>query len=125
LRHNVEIDFTHDEIPKPLSNELSLCLFRVLQEALHNAIKHSKVQQFAVRLGCSANQLVLTVSDDGTGFDLQAATEKGGLGLISMSERVRLVSGRIAIDSRPMGGTRIYVRVPLVNGTDEAQRAAG
>jgi signal transduction histidine kinase len=109
----VEIDFTQDEIPKSVPPEVSLCLFRVLQEALHNAIKHSHVRHFAVSLGYSANQLHLTVSDRGTGFDVERATNKGGLGLTSMRERVRLVNGTIAIDSKPMGGATIHVRVPL------------
>jgi signal transduction histidine kinase len=124
LRQNVEIDFTHEDIPKPLSHELSLCLFRVLQEALHNAVKHSKVRHFEVKLGCSANQLHLTVSDRGTGFDIERATDRGGLGLISMQERVRLVNGTIAIESKPMGGTTIHVCVPFYS-ENAAQRAAG
>jgi signal transduction histidine kinase len=124
LRQNVEIDFTHDDIPKPLSHDLSLCLFRVLQEALHNAVKHSKVRHFEVKLGCSANQLHLTVSDRGTGFDIARATNRGGLGLISMQERVRLVNGTIAIESKPMGGTTIHVRVPF-DSEYAAQRATG
>ena len=112
-RQKVEIDFTHDEIPAAVSHDVSLCLFRVVQEALHNGVKHSRTRHFEVRLGCSANQLNLTVSDRGCGFDLETAGSKGGLGLISMRERVRLVNGTIAIDSQPMDGTTIHVRVPL------------
>jgi PAS domain S-box-containing protein len=122
-RQKVEIDFTQDEIPKSVPPEVSLCLFRVLQEALHNAAKHSHVRHFEVRLGCSANQLHLTVSDRGTGFDVERATNKGGLGLTSMRERVRLVNGTIAIDSKPMGGTSVQVRVPL-ESEENSQRAA-
>ena len=113
LRQKVEIDFTHDDIPRTLPQEIALCLFRVLQEALHNAVKHSNVRHFEVRLGCSANELHLIVSDRGTGFEIERATNKGGLGLISMQERVRLVNGTIAIESKPMGGTTIHVRVPF------------
>jgi signal transduction histidine kinase len=111
-RQKVTIDFTHDDVPKIVAHEVSLCLFRVLQEALHNAVKHSNVHHYEVRLGCSANELHLTVSDRGTGFDTETALNGGGLGLVSMRERVRLVNGTIVIDSKPMAGTTIHVQVP-------------
>jgi len=123
-RQRVEIDFKNDDIPQLVSYEVSLCLFRILQEALHNAAKHSKVRRFEVRLSCASNQLHLAVSDRGAGFDAESAMKKGGLGLISMRERVRLVSGTIVIESKPMGGTAIHVRVPF--GSEHgSQRAAG
>jgi PAS domain S-box-containing protein len=123
-RQKVAIDFINDEIPKSVSREISLCLFRVLQEALHNAAKHSKSRHFEVELGCSANQLHLTVSDKGTGFDTETAMNKGGLGLISMRERVRLMNGTLLIESKPSGGTVIHARVPF--GPDQIlERAAG
>jgi PAS domain S-box-containing protein len=121
-RQKVTIDFTHDDVPEIVAHEVSLCLFRVLQEALHNAVKHSNVHHYEVRLGCTANELHLTVSDRGTGFDTQTALSSGGLGLVSMRERVRLVNGTIVIDSKPMGGTRILVRAPLESAS--AHRAA-
>jgi PAS domain S-box-containing protein len=112
-RQKVEIDFKNDDVPQRVSNDTSLCLFRILQEALHNAAKHSGVRQFEVRLGCASNQLHLTVSDRGAGFDVESAMHKGGLGLISMHERVRLMGGTILIESKPMGGTTVNVRVPF------------
>src|SRR5262249_21307497 len=115
-RHKVRIDFTHEDIPSGVPREISLCLFRVLQEALHNAVKHSNARHCQVRLRCSENQLQLTISDRGTGFDTRTATSKGGLGLISMRERVRLVNGRFVIESKPMAGTTVDVRVPLGAG---------
>ena len=122
-RQSVEIDFRSDDIPRSISNEISLCLFRVLQEALHNAVKHSQVRYFEVRLSCSGEQLDLTIADRGTGFNPETATNKGGLGLVSMRERVRLVNGTIVIDSKPMNGTTIHVRVPF-RLEQESQRAA-
>jgi PAS domain S-box-containing protein len=123
-RQKVEIDFTNDELPQLVSHEVSLCLFRILQESLQNASKHSGVRHFVVRLGCSSNQLHLMVSDRGAGFDAESAMNKAGLGLVSMRERVRLVSGTIGIESKPMGGTTIHVRVPF--GSEHgSQRAAG
>ncbi len=123
-RQTVEIDFKNDDIPHIVSSEVSLCLYRILQEALHNAAKHSGVRQFEVRLGCSSNQLHLTVSDRGVGFDAESAMNMGGLGLISMRERVRLVSGTIVIESKPGGGTTIDARVPF-EAEQGSQRAAG
>jgi PAS domain S-box-containing protein len=124
VRQKVEIDFSNDEIPQFVSHEVSLCLFRIMQEALHNAAKHSGVRHFVVRLNSSSSELHLTVSDRGAGFDAESAMSKGGLGLVSMHERVRLVSGTIVIKSKPMGGTTIHVRVPLNSGSD-SMRAAG
>jgi signal transduction histidine kinase len=115
-RQKVSIDFTHDDIPRDVPHEVSLCLFRVLQEALHNAVKHSSVRDYEVRLGCSANDLHLTVSDRGIGFDAKAAMNGTGLGIVSMRERVRLANGTINIESKPMNGTTIRVRVPLESG---------
>jgi PAS domain S-box-containing protein len=109
----VAVDFTHDNIPKGVSHEVALCLFRVLQEALHNAVKHSNVRHYEVRLGYSGSEVHLRVSDRGTGFNAEAAMSSGGLGLVSMRERVRLVNGTIGIKSTPMGGTTIDVRVPF------------
>jgi PAS domain S-box-containing protein len=114
-RQKVRIDFTNDEIPNPVAHDISVCLYRVLQEALHNATKHSQVRHFEVRLGYSPDQVQLTVADQGTGFDAQSVLSSGGLGLTSMRERVRLVNGTFALDSKPMHGTRIHVCVPLAS----------
>ncbi len=112
-RQAVQIDFQCRDIPQDVSKEISLCLFRVLQEALHNAVKYSHVRQFTVKLVCSDHQLALTIADRGIGFDPTAAVAKGGLGLVSMRERVRLADGAILIDTKPMHGTTIHVSVPL------------
>jgi signal transduction histidine kinase len=114
----MQIDFSHD-VQSTLSPELGLCLFRVLQEALHNATKHSGVKRVEVQLHEESGEIHLIIRDSGTGFDVDAAVQGKGLGFTSMRERVRLVNGTIAIDSKPMGGTTIHVRVPL-----ESQRAS-
>ena len=90
-----------------------MSLFRVLQEALHNAVKHSGVKRIEVELAEHANEIHLTVRDFGKGFDIQAAMRGRGLGLTSMKERVRLVNGKIEILSKPMGGTTIHLCVPF------------
>ena len=114
----VEIHFEADKISRTPDPDVSLCLLRVLQEALHNAAKHSHVRRFDVRLACSRNELHLRVSDQGTGFDLENAMKSGGLGLSSMRERVGLINGTITIDSKPLGGTTIRVRAPLTLTAD-------
>ncbi|HXY13524.1 MAG TPA: ATP-binding protein, partial [Terriglobales bacterium] len=116
--------FKSSKLPNSLPPEISLCLFRVLQEALHNAVKHSGVKRVDVQLREESGEIQLTVSDLGKGFDVAAAMHDRGLGITSMQERVRLVGGRIVIDSKPLGGTTIDVRVRL--GTERSfQRAAG
>ena len=112
-QHKVKIDFTHADIPSTVPEEISLCLFRVLQEALQNAVKHSGVRHFEVELRGASDGIDLTVRDAGLGFDPEAVMNKRGLGLVSMQERVNLVKGTFSIDSRPDGGTTIHVRVPL------------
>jgi PAS domain S-box-containing protein len=124
IRQRVEIDFMNDDIPGPVSPEVSLCLFRVLQEAVHNAAQHSKVRHFEVTLRYLTDQLGLTVSDRGVGFDTATILDKAGLGLISMRERVRLVNGTFAVDSKPMSGTTVFVRVPVGPG-QVSQTAVG
>jgi PAS domain S-box-containing protein len=122
-RQMVEIDFQSHHLPSSLPTELSLSLFRVLQEALRNATKHSGVKHFEVRLWGSTGEVHLTVKDLGKGFDIEAARQGRGLGLTSMQERVRLLNGTIEIQSKPTGGTTIHVRVPLES--DHVQKAAG
>jgi PAS domain S-box-containing protein len=111
-RHKIEIDFKNGDVPKP-PWEISLCLFRVLQEAVHNAAKHSGVKRVDVQLVEKSGEIHLIVSDSGKGFDIEAASQSRRLGLTSMQERVRLVGGTIVIESKPMGGTAIRVRVPI------------
>lgn len=123
-QQKVEIDFRSYDLLTPLPPEISLCLFRVLQEALHNAAKHSGVRHFEVQLRADSGEVHLIITDSGRGFDVEAAIHGQGLGLISMRERVGLVNGLITIDSKPMRGTNIHVRVPLAS-EQAFQRAAG
>jgi len=111
-RHNIEITLYSHDIPKELPKEVALCLFRVLQEALRNAMKHSGVQRFEVSLKGALNEIQLTVHDAGTGFDPEAMSGHG-LGLTSMRERLKLVNGQLSIDSQSPRGTTIRARVPL------------
>jgi signal transduction histidine kinase len=111
-RQKMEIDF-RSAVPSALPRQVGLSLFRVLQEALHNVIKHSGVRRVEIQLREDSSEIHLVVSDSGRGFDPEAALQGKGLGLTSMRERVRLVNGTISIESKPMGGTTIHVRVPF------------
>ena len=115
-QQKVEIDFKIHDLPVPLSPDISLCFFRVLQEALHNSAKHSGVRYFEVELWGTPDEIHLTVSDSGVGFDIDAAKASRGLGLISMEERLRLVGGELSINSQPKRGTTIHARVRLNSG---------
>jgi len=109
----LEIRFNAESVPDGLSIRTAVCLYRVLQEALQNAIKHSGVEKVEVSLRGGFDQIELTVRDLGAGFD--AATIQGrGLGLTSMKERVRAVGGQLAILSEPRRGTTIHASVPVV-----------
>ena len=113
-RHDLRIEYRHDGIPDPLAAEVATSLFRVLQEALSNAVKHSRAGRCQVALTGTSGELTLLVSDDGRGFDSAAALAGQGLGLVSMQERLRLVNGDLAIESRIGGGTTVRARVPVV-----------
>jgi PAS domain S-box-containing protein len=108
-----EIDFRSEDVPGGVPPDVSLCLFRVLQEALHNALRHSRVRHFGVHLRGTGGVLELTVRDEGVGFDVDAAGRGLGLGLASMKERLKLVRGELFIESQPTGGTTVVARAPV------------
>jgi len=112
-QQKMEIDFRTDNLPTALPPDISLCLFRVLQESLRNAAKHSSVRYFEVRLWGTSSEIHLTVSDSGVGFDHEAAKASRGLGLISMEERLKMLNGTFSIESQPQHGTTIHARVPF------------
>jgi PAS domain S-box-containing protein len=112
--HHVRIDFTQNSVPRNLPEEVALCLFRVLQEALQNAVKYSGGSRFEVDLCGTAANMRLIVRDFGRGFDPDEAMKTKGLGLVSMRERVNLVNGTIEIQSKETVGTEITVSVPLI-----------
>jgi PAS domain S-box-containing protein len=120
VRQQVEIDFHSENVPQELPMEISLCLFRVLQEALQNATKHSGSRDMQVLLSGGSDEIQLTVRDSGIGFDLGEAIMGRGLGLTSMTERLRLVNGDLSINSEPHRGTTIRARVPLGCGMKSA-----
>jgi len=112
-QQNVDIAFSHDGIPDGVPNHVALSLFRVLQEAVTNAVRHAGVRQVAVTLRGSRDDIRLEIVDTGVGFDRDAVLSGRALGLVGMQERVRLVNGDLVIESRPDAGTSIRARVPL------------
>jgi PAS domain S-box-containing protein len=118
-QHQFDIDFQASDVARQLSSNISLSLFRILQEALHNTAKHSGTRQCRVRLWEAHGWVHLVVSDEGRGFDLVATKENRGIGLITMQERVSLVDGDLKIESQPGSGTTVHARVPITE-TDSA-----
>jgi len=112
-QQDVKIELAFNDVPKSIPSEVSLCLFRVLQEALHNAAKYSGVNQFEVSLTGQPNEIQLRVHDSGVGFDSTQISNGEGLGLISMMERAKLVGGNLSIESEPGHGTTIVASVRL------------
>jgi two-component system CheB/CheR fusion protein len=113
-KHGVlKVRFKRQDVPEQIPEAVALCLYRIAQESLRNAVKHSRASIASVALSGKDAELILTISDPGQGFDQHEAKAKGGLGLVSMEERVRLVNGTLSIKTRPGNGTHVMVQVPL------------
>jgi len=113
-RHGVTIELHIENIPTALPSEIALCLYRVVQEALQNVLKHSASRHAQVSISGEFDNINLTVKDSGAGFDPDEVMTRRGLGLTSMNERLKLVGGRLSIASQPARGTTIHAVVPLV-----------
>jgi signal transduction histidine kinase len=125
LSHSgIAIALAHDNVPSTLPPDLMLCLFRVVQEALQNAVKYSGAREVSVQLAGGPDGLLLSIVDNGAGFDVDAAWGKG-LGLLSMSERVEAIGGTLEIRSSS-AGTRLQVTIPahVVHGADLPAKSA-
>jgi signal transduction histidine kinase len=113
--HGLKVQFTEREVPATISPDTALCLYRVAQEGLRNAVKHARAPHVDVELSATAETLSLCIVDEGIGFDPTLVRGHGGLGLMSMRERVLHLGGEITIDSQPSRGTRVLVSVPAGN----------
>jgi len=114
-RSKISASFAHGALPRSIDTNVSLCLYRITQEALHNVFRHSRARHVSVKLDSVRGALSLQIVDDGAGFDA-LRIESTGLGLISMRERVGLLGGTLQIHSTPQTGTRITAKVPLPQG---------
>ena len=110
--HGPSITFTHENVPTSLPPDLALCVFRIVQEALQNALKHSQANTISVHLSGNSHRLDVTVADDGVGFVVEGVGHQG-LGLISMGERVEAMGGSFNVWSSPHRGTRLNVSMPV------------
>jgi signal transduction histidine kinase len=114
------VEFLERNIPGSLSGDVSLAIFRVIQEALHNAIRYSGDGHIVVRLQGCWGKIELEVCDRGIGFEVSKLKNHSGLGLVSMSERIDLLNGTIHITSKPGFGTRIHAVVPVTRRSGES-----
>jgi signal transduction histidine kinase len=113
VMEQVRVDFVHENVPRSIPGDAALCLFRVVQEGLRNVKRHSGADEANVRIQWSDGNLHLTVSDHGKGFDLKSPPADRGIGIWSMQERLRLLGGRLQVQSHLMRGTSIDAWLPF------------
>ena len=111
-QQGVQVDFVHENVPRGVPADAALCMFRITQEALRNIKRHSGANRAEVRLEQLDGRLHLSVSDRGRGFNSNKPPAERGIGIHSMEERLRLLGGKLEIQSRPMEGTRIDAWLP-------------
>ncbi|HSE37924.1 MAG TPA: PAS domain S-box protein [Blastocatellia bacterium] len=111
--YGLSIELNCVDVPAALPKDVSICLYRIVQESLNNVVRHSGAEEAEVELRGTEQQVTLRVEDTGKGFEIESARSNKGLGLISMRERLRLVGGTMTIETGMCKGTRIEVRVPL------------
>jgi signal transduction histidine kinase len=115
-RGDIKIDLRETGFPANLPKDVTLCVFRIVQESLRNCAKHSGASTAHVVLENTGEEIRLSVSDDGCGFEMESEAMKSGLGFTSMRERLRTVGGEMQVHSRPLQGTVILFAVPLAQG---------
>ena len=113
LQNGVEVDFRANDVPRSVHPDVSLCVFRIVQEGLRNLKRHSGAAKAQVQLRVAADRIVVTVRDEGAGFDAREVENKEGIGMRSMEERAHLLGGRFKVYSEPGKGTEIEASVPL------------
>jgi signal transduction histidine kinase len=116
--HGIEIDVQTD-VEGQVPDDMGLCLYRIVQECLQNAIRHGKAGHVTVRIEQDGTDGILTVSDDGLGFDPRGVSGSG-IGLASMNERARHLGGSFTIESTPGRGATVHVRLPHSDAAAES-----
>ncbi len=124
-RSNVQVVVESQMEDEQIDQSSSSTVYRVAQEAVSNALRHSRARNLTIRLATSGANTRLAVEDDGTGFDIAAAEERRpGMGLFTMRERAELVGGSLSIDSHPGRGTRVVATVPTaVNAAAQSKNS--
>jgi len=112
-RTKIGVKFTHDILPAAVPREIASCLYRIARESLQNIATHASAKRVSVEITLRKGAIMLTIADDGAGFDIKAVKGRGGLGLVGMEERARLVKGKLFVVAKPGHGTRIAIEVPL------------
>jgi PAS domain S-box-containing protein len=112
-KYGIQVEFTDRGVSSPIPRDVALCLFRVAQEALSNVAKHSQAKQALVEVRNANNELCLRIVDAGLGFDVAFRNPDVGIGLVGMRERLRLVGGRLSVQSALMQGTEILAEIPI------------
>ncbi len=118
-REDIPVNCHYEALPADMSPDAALCVYRVIQEGLHNISKHAHARHVDVFLKGSANRLLVTIEDDGAGFEPKCARHTPGIGLASMRERVQYVKGEFTVSSEPGHGTVITLSIPLHRGEHE------
>jgi len=124
LKHEIDVRFAEIDVPSQIPKDVSLCLFRVAQEALNNVVKHSQSSSAQVELRGKTGSVTVRISDAGQGFDPCLENRSAGIGLAGMRERLRLVNGQLVVTSQPKRGTEILAEVPLASLEEVEKRKA-
>lgn len=111
-RSTLHITFTYSDLPE-LNQEQKINIYRMVQEIVHNTVKHAKATELQVDLSARQNLVVLMATDNGIGFNTAAGSESDGLGLRNLKSRTELMRGKFAIDSKPEKGTAYYFEIPI------------
>jgi PAS domain S-box-containing protein len=114
-QYGIDLDYQIKNVPHRLDGAKSLCFYRILQESLQNVAKHSRATRVAVELHAKGNELILRIDDNGIGFDREKVRFASGLGLVSMRERLKLIGGRLEINSEEGQGTHLLAAVAIPN----------
>ena len=109
-RSEMEVEVQSSDISEKIPEDYKICIYRLVQEALNNAARHSGAKNAKVAVELTASEIVVSVSDDGGGFDPRRVR---GLGILGMEERVRRLGGTFALDSKPGGGTTLRAEFPI------------
>lgn len=109
----IQVEFTHENVPRALPADVSLCLFRVAQESLRNIKRHSGANRAKIHLDLVGGKLHLSVSDQGRGFDPASRSARDGIGIRSMEERLHTIGGQLEVYSQPLKGTSIDAWAPF------------
>ncbi|HJT22467.1 MAG TPA: ATP-binding protein [Nitrospira sp.] len=123
--HSIRVECAIDDMPNNLSATYALCLYRVGQECVQNALKHGGADELHVALKQSGREIRLSVRDNGKGFDPDSEASRNGLGIIGMKERLQALSGTVSLKSKSGEGTRVEARLPWKAGKNETERRTG